>query len=200
MKSRNQESFAEFMTPALEAYDNAASASNSAYEKLENCRPQKLVNDACKNEAEIINRIAASRNLDEMIALELRLQRNDLEEYAHSPKDRKNVEQGLADLECGMHAYDTLKTNPGQYRESAKSYTDSNRDKRLDVPKDGMRYAMGSQTTRLQNRQSLQLSEEEKEILAARRALVASIIEEYSLLQKAAMRDDGERALTPSVR
>lgn len=52
------------------------------------------------------------------------------------------------------------------------------------VPKDGMRYALASQTTRLQNRLSLQLSEEEKVLLTARRALLDSIHREYSALQQ----------------
>ncbi len=40
------------------------------------------------------------------------------------------------------------------------------------------------QTTRLQNRLSLQLSEEEKVLLTARRALLDSIHREYSALQQ----------------
>lgn len=187
MKNRNREDFAKFMTPDLEAYDNAAGASSSVYTKLKSSRPKQLVNRACKNETAAIRKIIASRNLDEMIALESRLQNNDLDEYAHSPNDQKNVEQGLRDLECGIRAYNTLKNNPDQYREHAETYTDANRDKRLDVPKDGIRYALSSQATRLQNRRSLQLSEEEKEILTARRALVDAILEEYSLLQENVM-------------
>ncbi len=187
MHNRNRVDFAEYQTPDLMAYNEAAGASHNAYARLENSRPKKYVNKACALEAAIINKIAASRNLDEMIALEVRLQNNDRELYAHSDNDRKNVEQGLADLQCGVHAYGMLKNNPRRYREFAKSYTDRNRDKRLNVPKDGMRYALASQATRLQNRQSLQLSEEEKKILTARRALVGAIVEEYSLLQKAAV-------------
>ncbi len=190
MKNRDRENFAEFTTPDLEEYDAAAGLSSSMYIKLENSRTKHLVNRACKSEVAIITRIAASRNLDETIALELRLQNNDLEKYAHSPGDKKSVEQGLADLESGMHSYNTLKNNPELYRENAKSFTDRNRDKRLDVPKDGMRYALGSQMTRLQNRQSLQLSEEEKELLSARRALISAVMEEYSSLQKTVMHGD----------
>lgn len=190
MRNHNRADFAEYTTPDLAAYDYAAAANYDAYRALQRSRPRKLVNTMCEDVTEIIYKIMAARDLDEMIALELRLQNDDLEKYANSPNDRKNVEQGLADLESGMHSYNTLKNNPKQYRENAKGYTDSNRDKRLNVPKDGMRYTLASQATRLQNRQSLQLSEEEKEILTARRGLVNAIREEYSALQTQVMRDD----------
>ena len=189
MKNRARAHSGECASPNLVVYDTVAAVSYDAYTALAGSRPKEYVNRACANEAEAIQTIAASRNLDEMIALEVRLQNNDRELYAHSDNDRKNVEQGLADLQCGVHAYGMLKNNPRRYREFAKSYTDRNRDKRLNVPKDGMRYALASQATRLQNRQSLQLSEEEKKILTARRALVGAIVEEYSLLQKKAVHE-----------
>lgn len=190
MKNRNREDFIEYTTQDLESYDHTSGVSYDAYIVLESSRPQKAVNRACKNETEAINMIAASCNLDEMIALEIRLQNNDLERYAYSENDRKNVEQGLADLQCGIHSYNTLRNTPQQYKEFAKNFTDRNRDKRFDVPKDGMRYALSSQLTRLQNRKALQMSEEEKVLLTARRALVDAIVEEYSLLQKTAVHGD----------
>ncbi len=192
MKNRRAVHLDKLATPNLELYDDTANYSNDAYRYRQNSKPQKLVNRACKAEAALIRAIIAARNLDEMIALELRLQNNDLEKYARSPSEIKGVEQGLADLQSGMHMYAILKTNSGQYREIAKGFTDSNRDKRRNVPKDGMRYALSSQMTRLQNRHSLQLSEEEKALLTLRRSLVSALIEAYSLLQKEALHDDPE--------
>lgn len=190
MKNRIDADFARYATPALKAYDAMAVASYDAYSELAGSRPKKNVNRTCKNMTAAINKIAATRNIDEMIALEARLQNTDLEKYANSENDRKNVEQGLADLQCGIHSYNMLRNTPRQYEEFAKNFTDRNRDKRFDVPKDGMRYALSSQLTRLQNRKALQMSEEEKVLLTARRALVDAIVEEYSLLQKTAVHGD----------
>ncbi len=181
--NRRRVNFAEVTTPVLGKYDAAAAFCGEAYRELERSDPQKLVNRACKTEAALISTVIAARNLEEMIALELRLQTNDLEKYARSQGEIKGVEQGLADWESGMHMYNILKTNPKLYRDLSKGFTDRNRDKRLDVPKDGMRYALSSQAARLQNRHSLQLSEEEKDLLVVRRELVDAMIEAYAVLQ-----------------
>lgn len=190
MKNRRAVNFAKFTTPNLKKCAAAAGHSNEAYETRADSRPQKLVKNACTMEAASIGTVIAARNLDEMIALELRLQTNDREKYARSTSEIKGVEQGLADLQSGIHMYTILTTNPDRYREIAKGFTASNRDKRLGVPKDGMRYALASQRTRLQNRHSLQLSEEEKILLTARRALIAALIDDYSLLQQEALHAD----------
>ncbi len=188
--NRYRVDFANITTPNLDDYATAADISSNAYRAREKSKPQKLVNSACKAEAEVISAVIAAHNLEEMIVLELRLQTNDLEKYAHSAAEVKGVEQGLADLQSGIHMYSILKTAPEQYRELAKGFTDRNRDKRLDVPKDGMRYALSSQMTRLQNRHSLQLSEEEKALLVVRRQLVDALCEGYSAMQREAVHDE----------
>lgn len=193
MSKQRAVDFANLATPDLTIYDNAAGFRNNAYYKLENSKPKTLVNATCKAEMEVIRKIIASRNLEEMIALELRLQRTDLEKDARSARDKKNVEQGLADLQSGILAYNALKFNPKQYKEAAKTYTERNRDTRLDVPKDGMRYALTSQMTRLQNRRSLQLSDEEQNLLTVRRNLINAIREEYSLLQEKVVHGNADK-------
>lgn len=170
--------------PSHELYDTLAGLGNDAYQKLANSHPQKAVNQVCAAEAALIRKIADARNLDEMIGLESRLQSNDLEKYARSESDVQNVQQGLTDWQRGINSYNTLKHKPKQYRETSEEFTDRNRDKRLDVPKDGMRYALASQMTRLQNRRSLQLTDEERELLSVRRILINAILQEYSSLQK----------------
>lgn len=184
MSTRKIFDFRQFKSESIRLYDNVAGYRNDAYEELEKSRAKKLVNRMCKTETELIRNVIDSRNLDEMIALEFRLQNNDLENYARTPHDIESVEQGLKDFQRGVNSYDTLRNDPEQYRKNAEEFTDRNRDMRLDVPKDGMRYALSSQMTRLQNRQSLQLSDEEKELLTARRGLVTAIRNEYSLLQE----------------
>ncbi len=188
--NRYRVDFSKATTRNLKKHNTAANFTRAAYRERELSDPQLLVNRACKNEADMINTIIAARNIEEMIALELRLQTNDLEKYAHSAAEVKGVEQGLADLQSGIHMYILLKSAPEQYRELAKGFTDRNRDKRLDVPKDGMRYALSSQMTRLQNRHSLQLSEEEKALLVVRRMLVDAICEGYSAMQLEAVHDE----------
>ncbi len=168
----------------LEKYTAASLVTDLAFEKRGRSQVQKAVDRACSAEANVVLDVAGNGSLDDKIALECRLQQRDLDKYAKSPNDAKNIRQGLKDMNAGLAAYACLTGSPGEYRRHAASYTDRNRDAKLDVPKDGMRYALASQTTRLQNRLSLQLSEEEKVLLTARRALLDSIHREYSALQQ----------------
>lgn len=186
----------ELRTPLLAQFEDISLFTEIAFLQRDNSRVQKTVNKACRAEAKVIGKIAAEGSLSEKIALEYQLQRRDLEKYAKSPEAEKNIKQGLKDLEAGLVSYADLLERPQEYQRQALQYTDRNRDNRLDVPKDGMRYAVASQMTRLQNRQSLQLSDEEKQLLIARRSLVSSIRDEYSRLQEKVVHnrtDDGIR-------
>ncbi len=180
-----------FESPLLLQYQKAAIFTDVAFDKRGRSRAQHNVNAACSAEAETIMEIARNGSLEEKIALEYQLQRRDLEKYATSAGEIKNVEQGLKDLRAGLVAYRDLVERPEEYRKQATGYTDRNRDAKLDVPKDGMRYALASQITRLQNRLSLQLSEEEKVLLTARRVLLIAVQDEYSAIQVGAVHDSG---------
>ncbi len=193
MKKQRKADVSEVKTPSLQAYDDVVSLVSDAYHARATCRPQKIVDTACTAEAELIQAVIAARDLDEMIALELRLQTSDREKYARSANEKQRVEQGLADLRSGMHMYAMLKHDSGQYKNAAKGFTDSNRDMRLNVPRDGMRYALASQRTRLQNRESLQLSDDEKSLLSVRRALLSAIAADYSALQAAVLHGKGNK-------
>lgn len=192
MYTQQANGFSSFKTPDLSIYASASGVRTRAYRRLENSGQKAQVNKACLREAKAIAKITASHNLEEMIALELRLQLTDLEKDAFSEQARKSVEQGLSDLRSGIHSYTMLKHDPEQYKEAAKGYTERNRDMKLDVPKDGMRYALSSQSTRLQNRMSLQLSAEERKLLTVRRTLLGTIRDEYSTLQQKALHDNAE--------
>ena len=175
----------------LQKFEIAAIATDVAFEKRARSQTQKMVNVMCSAEAAVIFEVARSGTLDEKIALEYQLQLRDLEKYARSDREMKNVRQGLKDLDAGLVAYADLIDRPDEYRKQAAGYTDRNRDAKLDVPKDGMRYAVASQATRLRNRLSLQLSEEEKVLLTARRALLDAMQKEYAAMQLDAVRDAG---------
>lgn len=179
-------------TPLLLQYRATSAATDVAFEKRERSRAQHAVNIACAAEVAAILAIARTGSLNEKIALECLLQQRDLEKYAKSPTEVKNIKQGLKDMAAGLAAYAILTETPEEYKKYAATYADRNRDAKLDVPKDGMRYALASQITRLQNRQSLQLSEEERVLLTARRALLAAIQAEYSEIQQAAVNSNGK--------
>lgn len=179
-------------SPLLRMFKELSLVTDYAFEKRSRSQAQKAVNMACSAEAEVIMDIARNGSLAEKVALEHRLQQRDLEKYATSEKEVKSVRQGLKDLKAGMVAYATLVERPEEYRKQASGYTDRNRDTKLDVPKDGMRYMLASQITRLQNRLSLQLSDEEKVLLVARRALLDSMVEEYSAMQTGTLHGDGQ--------
>ena len=175
--------FNSFTTANLDRYDFTSVYTHVAYDKRTQSRVQRTLDGACSTDASIIRNIENNRDLAEMLALEYRLQRHDLERYAKTPAAEQSIKQGLKDLEAGFVNYNTLTEQPQQYKHMATGYTDRLRDKKLDVPKDGMRAALASQLTRLQNRQSLNLSEAENDILTARRSLLNSINTEYSRLQ-----------------
>ncbi len=181
----------QLRSPLLQQYQRASLYTDVAFEKRARSRAQQNVNAACSAEAAAVLAIVKGGGLDEKIALERQLQQRDLEKYAKSPKEMKGVRQGLKDLDAGFAAYAELTEHPEEYRKHATSYTDRNRDAKLDVPKDGMRYALASQTARLRNRLSLQLSEEEKVLLTARRGLLDALLKEYSELQMSVVRGGG---------
>ena len=168
----------------LEQYEVMSVATDMAFDRRTRSHIQITVNRACVAEAKAIKAVVSEGSLAEKIELECQLQQRDLQKYAASPADEKKIKQGLKDMEAGLASYADLTERPRAYKKQASHYTDRNRDAKLDVPKDGMRYAIASQITRLQNRQSLQLSDEEKNLLAARRALVHAIQEDYSSLQQ----------------
>ncbi len=179
----------QLKSPLLQEYRTASMATDFAFEQRSRSQVQRKVNRTCSAEADTILNIAGT--LDEKIALEYQLQLRDLEKYARSDREMKNVRQGLKDLDAGLVAYADLIDRPDEYRKQAAGYTDRNRDAKLDVPKDGMRYAVASQATRLRNRLSLQLSEEEKVLLTARRALLDAMQKEYAAMQLDAVREAG---------
>lgn len=174
----------QLKTPLLKQYQKRSTYTDAAFEKRKRSRAQQTVNAACSAEAEVIFAIIRNGTLDEKIALECKLQQRDLEKYAKSPAELKGVEQGIRDMMAGLAAYVILTEAPEEYKKYAATYTDRNRDAKRGIPKDGMRYALASQITRLQNRQSLQLSEEEKILLTARRALLDAVQNEYSDIQE----------------
>lgn len=176
-------------SPLLRQYKQKSAITDLAFETRRRSNVQRGVNDACSDEAAVIFEIARAGSLDEKISLEHQLQQRDLEKYAKSDSETRGVKQGLKDMTAALVAYAGLTKEPKEYKRYAASYTDRNRDARLDVPKDGMRYALSSQITRLQNRLSLQLSEEEKVLITARRALLDSVQKEYSDLQKSVLHD-----------
>ena len=163
-----------------------------ALAKRNDGKEQRYYDEASLAEAAIINRIIQSRNLPTMIAAEYRLQKNDFEKYAKTPRERENIRTGLNNFKAGLNQYDILLEQPATYRKAALSYFGAQRDRASDVPLDGMRRAISSQITRLQNRQSLTATLEERELLAARRSLLNAIRREYSLKQKEICHAGGE--------
>ncbi len=151
---------------------------------MEKNRAQRSLDSACKDEAAAINEIADSGDLELMLALEHRLQLHDLTNYAKTEREIKNTRLGLTDFMAGLTNYERLVARPEEYRQQAAGYPSGNRDKQFDVPLDGLRSAVNSQLTRIQQRQSLMVSEAEKELHKARRNLLVAIRKAYALLQQ----------------
>ena len=171
-------------SPELKKANDLSLRTSSMLTAMEASLVQKNFDKACKNETAAINRIAGSGNLELMLALEYQLQLHDLTNYAKADAEIKNPRLGLTDFIAAMTNYERLAERPEEYRRQAAGYPSGSRDKRLDVPMDGLRQALNSQLTRIQLRQSLMVSDAAKELYAARRNLLAAIRDSYSLLQQ----------------
>ena len=171
-------------SPELAEADAAAASTNNARNTMEVSLAQQSFDAACKAEAAAINKIAHSGNLELMLALEYRLQLRDLTNYAKTDSEIQNPRLGLTDFIAGLTNYERLTTQPEEYRRQADGYPSGSRDKQLDVPLDGLRKAINSQLTRIQQRRSLMVSDAAKELHTARWNLLAAIRKVYSLVQR----------------
>lgn len=178
--------------PELDDAVAKAFLTNTALTAMERSRLQRLFNDACGNEAALINKIASSGNLELMLALEYQLQLHDLTNYAKTEQEIKNTRLGLTDYIAGLTNYERLTERPEEYRRQARGYPSGSRDKQLDVPLDGLRKAINSQLTRIQQRRSLMVSDAAKALHDARKNLLSSIRKQYSLLQQNAVHEKEE--------
>lgn len=171
-------------SPELKNVFGLSTMTSNALVSMAASRAQKNFDKACKDEAAGINKIANSGKLEAMLTLEYQLQLYDLTNYAKTDAEIKNTRLGLKDFMAGMTNYERLTERPEEYRRQATGYPSGSRDKQFDVPLDGLRNAVSSQLTRIQQRQSLMISDATKELYQARRNLLASIRKEYSLLQQ----------------
>ncbi len=160
-----------------------AMESIAALDARNNSRPQKYYDKMSEKETTRLLETIAAGDLFLLLEIEQGYQNRDLEFLARSPRERENVQQGLKDFERALSNYRTLRDNPERYREAAYGYIDRDRDKKLDVPMDGMRKALASQISRIQNRMALTTTQEEKNVLSSRIALLNAIKEKYARLQ-----------------
>ncbi len=186
--SRNGRGFSDDHRVRLLTQASAGTA--TAFMKLSQSRIQKIYDDMCRREAALIAEIAKSGSLALMLDVERHNQKTDLVHYAKTPNEKANVESGIKDFESGLRHYETLTKKPDKYREEDLGYVARDRDKRLNVPTDGMRKALGSQITRLQNRLALTSSDDEKVMVSARVGLLKAINKEYSRLQVEVLHGD----------
>lgn len=171
-------------TNLLQELSYSDTSSKAAKIQRDTTPEAKLYGKSLNAMTDLIKRVACCGNIDVMLDCEKLLQERDLQNYATNKKEKEHVLDGLNQLESGILKYRQLLEAPDFYREDAKTYYRNERDSRLDVPKDGMRKAMNSQSRRLQNRMALVLTEEEKVVLGARIVLLRAIDQIYSSLQK----------------
>ncbi len=167
----------------VEFAEQAALQSISSLNARNQSRAQKAYDRSLMKESAVIMEVAQSGELSQMLRVEQDYQQRDFVYYAHSSKEKASVEQGLKDFARGLTHYELLTKRPDRYRENAIGYIDRDRDKKLDIPKDGMRKALNSQITRLQNRMALTSSPDEKDVLTARLALIMAIAKKYAEIQ-----------------
>lgn len=177
-------SLSNYKDPHIELLVTADAANQFALQKRDASREQRAFNKTSQTVAKIVASIAESGDLPLMLAAELNLQMIDQNSYTRDHAAMDSVKDGIRQFEGALSFYDQLVNRPDEYRSTEAGYHGGHRDRAKDIPIDGMRRAINSQMTRLNNRRALTPTNEENELLKARRALLNSIRKDYSLLQE----------------
>ncbi len=140
--------------------------------------------------AQLIHSIIKKGTLAEKIETEQALQERDRVNAGDNPKLLKEAEDAIVNFRAGMVVYDRLTTEPAEYRKYAAGFMPKH--KTPDgIPKDEMRNVLKSQNSRESQRDSSRHNTEgEEALVAARRALIASILRDYTTLQKTVLVSD----------
>ncbi len=136
--------------------------------------------------AQILNDISRNGTLAEKIEAEITLQERDLEhaESIGSVRLVREAKAAMVDFKAGLVVYDRLTRDPKQYRNYAEGFMTKHR-LLNGVPKDELHNVLKSQISRETIRDSSRHNTTgEEALVAARKVLIAAILDDYTRVQE----------------
>ena len=139
---------------------------------------------AMQNSANALKELAEHGDFDTILKVERALEQQDLEKYSQNETVRKNVLDGIDDLEKGAADYATLMQSPETYRIKAYVKRDMTGPGKT-IPLDAMRKALRSQTSRVRNyARNPMANDAERAFHTARMLLIRRAEKLYAGIQK----------------
>ena len=132
--------------------------------------------------------VARSGDLEQIVATEKAIVEGDLSRYANSKAMISSLKNALVEIAAIERHIDIVK-NPASYR-AVDHVHRLPRNRKADLPIDEARQALASHRARLANMDKSRLTDEEKELIDARRDAVQSAEKQYIELQEQALAAD----------
>ena len=162
---------------------------------LEEQTPTRLSRYQTQSEmVKIVNDIAHSKDVGQILQIERSFILNDLEHYANSAAMRGSLYKALNEVTAAQTTYQKV-LDPAQYKEIDQGYQ-SHKSRTGDLPNDEARQFFKGNNARLLNMDKSRLDPSEKEILDARRAAMRSGEKAYIDLQRQALRQEQNKTDT----
>jgi len=156
------------------------------YRALRKTKPAQRLARQRKGLADLLRRVARSRDLALIISIETTLLKGDLENYANSKAMHKSLTAALNEMQAVV-LHLALVADTEKYRFVNETHNIA-KTRQADMPLDDARLALAAHRTRLENLDKSRLEEEEKDLLEIRRAYMHECIGLYIELQKKSLR------------
>jgi len=155
------------------------------YQALRKTKPSQRLARQRKKLADVLRRVARSRDLALIISIETTLLRGDLENYANSKAMRKSLTAALNEMQAVV-LHLQLVADREKYRFVNQTHNIA-KTRQGDMPLDDARLSLAAHRTRLENLDKSRLEEEEKELLEIRKDYMHESIGLYIDFQKEAL-------------
>ncbi len=155
-----------------------------AHVKRQNSKVEQLYTKTIQKSAAMLKKLTEEGDFDTILKIERALEQQDLEKYSQNETVRKNVLDGIDDLEKGVADYATLMQSPETYRIKAYVKRDMTGPGKT-IPLDAMRKALRSQTSRVRNyARNPMANDAERAFHTARMLLIRRAEKLYAGIQK----------------
>jgi len=152
------------------------------YRALRKTKPAQRLAKQRRDLADILRRVAQSRDLALIISIETTLLKGDLENYANSKAMSKSLTAALNEMKAVV-LHLALVADREKYRFVNQTHNIA-KTRQADMPLDDARLALAAHRTRLENLDKSRLDEEEKDLLEIRRDYMHESIGLYIELQR----------------
>jgi len=159
---------------------NQVSQDWELYQRLEVSKERQARDKSLAITLMLLKRVAATKDINLILATEKLLISQELSLYANSPEEQNSIKTALSQLEDAERAL-LIVRNPESYRTAANTYPAKRKESGL--PLDSFREFIKSHSTRLTNRLAGHLAMPEKELLRQRKANLQQAKQFYIELQ-----------------